>query len=139
MTGAPSGRRRTRRRSNDIDDFPEERGEAGQEAVVDEIGALSLRQYEGAPTVLVKLVAAHAVSVAGRSKGRAAAAAVIVVTRLGLADHGRGTFCPRLDEHDVSDLVRYLICGAAAAPGVEVELPVPRRPARRHARKEDRH
>ena len=85
----------------DIDDFLKRRGEAGQEVVVTEIALSPPREYEGGATVLVKPVAAHAVSFVDE-QGRAVTA-VIVGDQAGLAIMEGRNVCPRWTEHDVSD------------------------------------
>jgi hypothetical protein len=84
-----------------IEDFLNERGEAGQEVVVTEIELSRPCQYElwGA-TVLVKPVA-HAVSFVDE-QGRAVTA-LIVGEQAGLAILEGKNACPRWTEHGVSD------------------------------------
>jgi hypothetical protein len=84
-----------------IDDFLKERGEAGQEVVVTEIGLSPPRHYEvWGETVLVKPVA-HAVSFVDE-QGRAVTA-LIVGDQAGRAIMEGKNLCPRWTDHDVSD------------------------------------
>jgi hypothetical protein len=84
-----------------IDDFLKERGEAGQEVVVTEIGLSPPRHHEvWGETVMVKPVA-HAVSFVDE-QGRAVTA-LIVGDQAGRAILDGKNLCPRWTEHDVSD------------------------------------